>query len=325
MGKVNLPNLLGVVVFISLAYIVISRATPVRSATASHVVISEIQLSGGTGASTKEFVELYNPTNTSVNLQNWKLSKKNQSGSVEDFLVATMSGSIPSRGFFLIGSQAYNLDASVSADITYATGSASLTDNNTIILYDSENAVVDKVGFGTAADFEGASETNPAAGSSRERKAQGSSTVTSMAIGGADEFNGNGEDTDSNANDFVSRSVPQPQNSSSALEPIEVRTPIGSPTVTPTATPTNTPNESPTAMPTETPAATPRETPEATETPTATPAMTPTQSPVATSTPRPPSVFPRFTFVCKTTLVTFDFGFFRFKLPQISCWPRLAG
>jgi hypothetical protein len=36
--------------------------------------------------------------------------------------------------------------------------------------------------------------------------------------GGADEFNGNGYDTDNNANDFILRDTPQPQNSSSIPE-----------------------------------------------------------------------------------------------------------
>ena len=48
------------------------RATNVFSATASHVVISEIQIAGGN--SNDEFVELYNPTNASVNLTGWRLN-----------------------------------------------------------------------------------------------------------------------------------------------------------------------------------------------------------------------------------------------------------
>ena len=40
-----------------------------------------------------------------------------------------------------------------------------------------------------------------------------------MGIGGADEFEGNGYDSDNNASDFVQRTIPQPQNSSSPSEP----------------------------------------------------------------------------------------------------------
>jgi len=41
-----------------------------------------------------------------------------------------------------------------------------------------------------------------------------------MGIGGIDEFEGNGYDSNNNSNDFVQRTTPQPQNSSSQAEPI---------------------------------------------------------------------------------------------------------
>lgn len=141
-----------------------------------------------------------------------------------------------------------------------------MADNNTVLIY-SNNGInlIDKVGFGSAQDSEVTTETNPTAGTSRERRASSTSTSQTMAIGGFDEFAGNGEDTNNNANDFVLRNSPQPQNSLSTIEPV------------PTQTPKNAPTEAPSPTPTET------ETP----TPTSTPSPTPTDIPTPTNTPTP--------------------------------------
>ena len=80
---------------------------------------------------------------------------------------------------------------------------------------------IDLIGWGTAilANYEGTVAVKPAQGVSLERKANLSSTSISMAIGGIDEFEGNGNDSNNNLNDFVQRITPQPQNSSSQAEP----------------------------------------------------------------------------------------------------------
>ncbi|MBI3762395.1 MAG: lamin tail domain-containing protein [Chloroflexi bacterium] len=78
-----------------------------------------------------------------------------------------------------------------------------------------------------------------------------------MGACGADEIGGNGEDSDNNAADFVTRSISQPQNASSAAEipgtiaPSCTPTPTATNTSTPTAT--NTPTNTATATSTSTP------------------------------------------------------------------------
>lgn len=315
MRIINSNKLLFVLSFLTLLFVFASfyRVGSISSA-ASHVVISEVQFSGGTGASTKEFIELYNPTQVSVDLQGWKIAKKNELGTQEDFLVSTISGTIPARGFFLIGSESYNNGATVSADVTYSTESASLTNDNTVLLYDNLSGVIDKVGFGNAVDNETESETNPAAGASRERKASSTSTSQTMLIGGTDEFMGNGEDTDNNDVDFLARAIPQPQNSQSQLEPVieATPTPTASPVATPepSSTPTSTPE--PTSTPTQSPSPTPTATPEPTESPE--PSSTPTATPIATSTPKPGR-----RLGCTMKFVHLSFGFFSLRMPLLHC------
>lgn len=258
-------------VFSSTAYV---------SSIANHVVISEIQIKGdATITDNDEFVELYNPKNTPEIMTGWRLGRKNSSGTEEN-LVNDLNGTIPTHGFFLIGYDGgYN--GSISLDAFYTGKSYALTNNYTVLLYNDTGTLIDKVGFGTAKDFENSPfPTNPPANGSIERKP-----------GSLEEFAGNGEDTDNNANDFVTRELSDPQNSSSPLEPPEEEV---TPTITPTASPTETPTQTPTITPTVT--VTPTETP--TPTTTATPTITQTPTPTKTETPTPtvtPTISPTVT------------------------------
>lgn len=162
-----------------------------------------------------EFIELYNPTLESLNLDGWliKLSK----GIEEEVLVKFGSKkednlTISGRGFLLIGLNNYNnLNYSgVSADLIR---SASLKQSDeyeyTIKLIDKNSKIVDSISYSNKVNLPG---------ESLERKASQNSTTESMSIGGNEEKKGNGYDTNSK-NDFIIRHLPQPQNSISSPEP----------------------------------------------------------------------------------------------------------
>lgn len=257
-------------IFLSVSLLIVTflyRSPPVLSATANHVVISEVQV-GSSTSPTDEFVELYNPTASAIDISGWKLAKRTAAGTPEsevDLIVIGDSTSIAAESYYLAAHTDY--DGSPTEDITYSEESVSA--NNTVLLYDNGLLTVDKVGMGSAADFEGTdTASSPANDKSIERKANSESTKTSMAIGGDDEFNGNGEDTDDNDADFELRDLPQPQSLSSVTEPSATPTPTASPTESPTSSPTGSPSPSPTE--TASPTATPTDSP--TATPTATPA-----------------------------------------------------
>lgn len=347
----DLPKILTTILSFFLVSILLVTVPLSYAASATHIVISEVEV-GKTGAATDEFVELYNPTQSDINIDTWKLKRKTQTGAESD-LVSTISGTIKSHGYFLFVPQT-GYTGSASADQTYSVSDNSITDNNTILLYNNDSTLVDKVGFGTATDSEGAAETNPGAGTSRERQANSSSTSSTMGSGGIDEFNGNGEDTDNNANDFVLRSVPQPQNSASSLEPVPTQTPTNTttipptstetptttvtstpsetPTTTPTSTPTDTPTVTPTTTPTDTPTTTPTQTP--IESPSDTPTVIPTQTPTPTTslsptptlsiTPTPTGAFPfitipKFRTVCTTNMISFKIFSIQIHFPMVTC------
>lgn len=326
----------------------IANNQPIRVlADTNHVVISQIQISGATA--NDEFVELFNPTTTSIDLSKWRLTRKTSTGTSSQNLVASLSGTIAPKSYFLIthpSSTAVNL-----ADFEYSSSSSGMTTNNTVTLYsDAGVTVVDKVGFGTAADTEGSPfAENPEANGSLVRKATANSTSQSLFTGGNEATLGNGQDTDNNATDFVLFTTSLPRNATTAVStptvmpsitivPTAIITPAPSPTIAPTVT--STPTQAPTITPTKTPTATalptsvpttmPTNTPNPTVAPTSIP--TPTALPLPTATPTP-SIMPTPTpvtivdnvlssnrrLVCIQTVRTIRIMNMTFSLPKIFC------
>ncbi len=190
---------------------------------ASHIVISEVQITGGSGESTNEFVELYNPTDTETSLSDWQLIKKTGSGS-EYVLVDNFTDVIiPAYSFFLIAHPVGYL-GEVLPDLFYSTTN-SIASNNTIILQDGDGNEIDKVGLGSSSDFENEAIPNPGSNKSIERKARTDSDSDTMIEGGLHYFLGNGEDSDSNISDFILRPEPEPQNSHSEIEYLDIVVP----------------------------------------------------------------------------------------------------
>jgi lamin tail-like protein len=182
------------------------EADPVAISGTPHVVISEVQ-TGTTVSASQEFVELYNPTGSSVSLNNWALEYKaaTSTDTATNWVKhATLSGTIAAYGFYLIAPKSYLAiaDADWSATLAGSGGD--------IRLRDSSGTVVDQLGYGTSANAAegGAPALAPPASQSIER-----------LPGRLDELGGNGVDTDSNAADFILRTDPQPQSSGSLAEP----------------------------------------------------------------------------------------------------------
>lgn len=318
-----LPNF-GVAAALVLAAVFVFSLYPAgaMSATADHVVISEIKVSGV--SATDEFVELYNPTGSSVDLTDWRLTRKTATGSSQSNLVSSLTGTIPAYGFYLIT----HPNSVVAGDENYSASSNSISSSNVVYLY-SDNGVtlVDKVGMGDADDFETAAALSPDADETIIRKAKPASTLASMFDEAMDKLMGNGEDSDDNSFDFLLSTTPEPQSSSSPTEQLVVSSPTPTPTAEPSPSPTATPVPTATPSPTPTPTAQPSPSPTATPAPTASPTPSPTPEPTTSPSPTPSPtpnpgnevVFSGRLFRCVRVYRTFSFGFRTISFPSISC------
>lgn len=185
---------------------------------ANHLVISEIQLTGGSGFSGNDFIEIYNPTSQAVDISGWGLRKSNSSGTESSIIQFDSGSTIPARGFFLWMSTSY-LNPPVTPDAT--TGNF-ISDNNSIVLRNNSGANVDAVtwesnpnSFGEGTPIFETLGTNQ----SYERKAWNNGSCISPVFGPGSTL-GNSCDTNNNASDFEMRSGgSNPQNSSSPAEP----------------------------------------------------------------------------------------------------------
>ncbi|HPP88552.1 MAG TPA: hypothetical protein PLM75_11895, partial [bacterium] len=174
------------------------------------------------GVADDVFVELYNPTNSKLNLQDVYLKYSAAATQPDTTSSGTQAlrrvgpgATMKPRGYYLFGGSSYS--GSVSADTTI--GSISATGGHVFIVYN--NVLLDKFGWGTAQYPEGTAFSSPPVSgeiSTMERKAQASSTASSMTTG-SDKLRGNSYDTNNNNNDFVKRTDRNPQNFNSTPEP----------------------------------------------------------------------------------------------------------
>jgi len=189
---------------------------------ADHVVISEFNTRGPSGAY-DEFVEIYNPTNAEVDIGGWTIEYLAATGSGGFRLKATFPSPtyLPSHGYAL-AANSYGTWSGPDPDVWW-TDTQGFSDNGGHIFLNNSGTYVDKVGYGTAIEPEG--DPGPVRGDSlddnksAERKASATSDDASMSVGGAEEFAGNGRDSENNSEDFFIRTMRDPQNLSSSLEP----------------------------------------------------------------------------------------------------------
>src|SRR3989344_5067595 len=82
-----------------------------------HVVISEVQINGANA--NQDFVELYNPTNSIVDLNGWQLRRKDSAGTDSSLVLIGAGKTIPAHGFFLWANSQSGYGTSVKADVPY--------------------------------------------------------------------------------------------------------------------------------------------------------------------------------------------------------------
>lgn len=149
---------------------------------AAGVVINEAYLSGGSrdAAFTHKFVELFNPTDSAVNLDGWSLQYRSATGEADSHGLAELSGTIEPGEHFLIsgGSNGTNGEALPAVDLVVGGSFNPSGTKGTVILaetaerlslptgsvIDVEN-VADLLGYGSSNTFETAAATAPSSNS----------------------------------------------------------------------------------------------------------------------------------------------------------------
>ncbi len=170
------------------------------------LVISQFQAGGGTA--NDEFIELHNVSAASIDLNGYRLVYRPAATTTElTFATWTTSTIIPSGGYFLIASTAY--DGGVTPNTTYdpavclcsmGAGGGGLAIRQGAV---NTGTIIDSVGWGTATNIfvEGTVTAAPANNDSRVRAANGC------------------QDTDNNANDFSALSPAAARNAATTPFP----------------------------------------------------------------------------------------------------------
>ncbi|SME90384.1 5'-nucleotidase [Cellulosimicrobium cellulans J34] len=177
----------------------------------SGLVINEAYLSGGSANApyTHKFVELYNPTQSAIDLSGMSLQYRSATGTGAFTGVTPLSGTVAPGGYFLVqgGSNGSNgaalptPDATGSLNPSGTTGTIALVSSTTAVSLPAGDAagaanVVDLVGYGTSNTFETAVGPAPS----------GNTVPASINRTGF-------ADTDDNSKDFSLSSTVTPQNS----------------------------------------------------------------------------------------------------------------
>ena len=167
------------------------------------VLISEFRTRGPSGAA-DEFVEIYNPTTSTVIIGGLKIRASNNAGTVSDRVTITAGSTLGSGCHYLVAnSSSGGYSGSVPADQTYGTGIAD--DGGIAITRSNGTTIIDAVGMSNGSAFKEGTPLTPLSvnvNQSYERKP--GSTF------------GNGTDTNHNAADFIlNPGTSNPQNSCS--------------------------------------------------------------------------------------------------------------
>ena len=146
----------------------------------STAVISEVYGGGGNkgAAFTHDFIELYNPTDSAIDLSGWSVEYFSSSGNSSG--KHDLSGSIPAGGYFLIeeggGGEGDPLPTPDGEGTLSMSGS-----KGSVKLYDASGAEVDLVGYGAASLSEGSPTSSLSNTTSAQRDDAGTGTDDNAA------------------------------------------------------------------------------------------------------------------------------------------------
>lgn len=186
--------------FLTLVFILF--AINIASASESpQILITSVQIEGQTAKD--EFVAITNIGNTNIQLEGWRLSRATATGKISNLLTSFPQYELKASETIIIAHSEYA--GGEAAHFFYSTSQSIAQDNSLLLYSDQGDALVDLVGMGEAALFEGSPAQNPEAGAKLERK----------------KVNGVFQDTNNNADDFISSAKTIDETAESDDEPRE--------------------------------------------------------------------------------------------------------
>ena len=202
------------IALVLIAIMILAAPIAIAQEVPAHVVISEVQIA------TNEFVELYNPTNSAIDMTDWHWcyfpDDRNWNNSYRDKTFPE-GAIIQAHGFYLIGLKSFPEPSSdwQVYNFTQLADSGSVGifpwDPNTKTAEEAKAGKIDAVGWGSVIYvYETATASTPGSGKSIERKPLKDGYAPC-------------QDTDANSVDFFVQDTPTPKNrSSSEMDPAPV-------------------------------------------------------------------------------------------------------
>ncbi|HUX35919.1 MAG TPA: lamin tail domain-containing protein [Candidatus Paceibacterota bacterium] len=155
----------------------------------THILIAEVQTTGGSGKTTNDFIKIFNPSSSPFDLKGYRLVKRTKTGSSDTSLKSwTSDALIPSQGYYIWANSSFS-SLTPSPD---ATTSGSISDDNGIAIRqgaEDTGTIIDAVAWGGAQNT--FIENSPYAAN------PGANQILSRKT-----INGTLQDTDNNQNDF---------------------------------------------------------------------------------------------------------------------------
>ncbi|HEY0646091.1 MAG TPA: lamin tail domain-containing protein, partial [Nocardioides sp.] len=203
-------------------------SAPASAAPSTGLVITEVY--GGSGSATnlynRDYVEIYNPTDTPIDLTGKSVQYRSGTGTGAPSVVAALSGSLPAKTYYLVGGATgangsalpVAVDASGTTDIAGSSGTVLIANQATALtaaelpvgntVTSNPAKVIDLFGFGSSNTFEGAVRAGAPTATTSAHRIQA--------------------DTDNNLNDFAGSSAampPSPTNKAASSAPLAATSP----------------------------------------------------------------------------------------------------